>query len=384
MMKATRSFPTKGMLPEVFTAICVVATAFVVGMFIGKQSRDFLIETASPAAVLSGVEVAQPASGLRCPYVLEISLWQDAITRQQQFCTQLESLHGDSVPSKVQLDDQKALIRLDNVQGGSHSIYVMEGDDVVSRAFRETNHWEKREVAAVVEQLITVADRKGVSRSEVVFIDIGANLGTFTMAAAAAGFKVYAFEPMETNIAAIRHSICANKQFLNNVALIETGLGNEFQTCGLYSGDANVGDGFVNCDPSFRIDAEVHAKRNISKRQDLIVRRLDDLLGSSVMDSLKARVAVLKIDVEGFEPLVFEGAKKFLDVVHPEFLMTEVNVDNPIKVKQYMEYMSRWYDVHEEAFTGPILDLSTLQDPAQGGRRFAVNIFNLYLAAKSI
>jgi hypothetical protein len=53
-------------------------------------------------------------------------------------------------------------------------------------------------VNAGVDQLIETAEIKELERSEVVFIDIGAILGTFTIAAAAAGFKVYAFEPMET------------------------------------------------------------------------------------------------------------------------------------------------------------------------------------------
>ncbi len=287
-------------------------------------------------------------------------------------------------PTNVRLADQKSLVRLDYAQGGSHSIYVMEGDDVVSKSFRLTKHWEKREVTAVVDQLIATADKKGVSRSEVVFIDIGANLGTFAMAVAAAGFKVYAFEPMETNIAAIRYSLCANTQMINNVALIETGLGSEYKVCGLYSGAANVGDGFVNCDPNFKVDGPGLAHRNLAKRQDLIVRRLDDLLDASVMDSLKGRVAVLKIDVEGFEPLVFEGGKKFLDIVHPEYLMTEVNMDNPETVKSYLEYMSTWYEVREEAFNGPVLDLSSLKDPSQGGRSFVENTFNLYLVGKSV
>jgi FkbM family methyltransferase len=315
---------------------------------------------------------------LRCPYVPETTLWREAIHRQQQFCTEL-GLHGDNAPIKVQIDNQNTLVRVDNVQGGSHSIYVMEGGDVVSKSFRENKHWERRCVAAVVDQLIAVANKKDLPRSEVVFIDIGANLGTFSVAVAAAGFKVFAFEPMETNIAAIRYSLCANKHFINNVALIETGLGKEYQTCGLFSGNDNVGDGFVSCDANFDISL-----RNISKRQDLIVRRLDDLLDDSVIDSLKTRVAALKIDVEGFEPLVFEGAKKFLDVVHPEYLMTEVNTNNPDKVKAYLEYMSSWYEVHENAFNGPILDLSTLKSPSQGGRKFEISPFNLYLVAKPV
>ena len=57
-------------------------------------------------------------------------------------------------------------------------------------------------------------------RSEIVLIDIGANLGTFALAAAANGFSVYAFEPMLTNIRAVRQSICANG-FTDRITIVE-------------------------------------------------------------------------------------------------------------------------------------------------------------------
>jgi 2-polyprenyl-3-methyl-5-hydroxy-6-metoxy-1,4-benzoquinol methylase len=50
--------------------------------------------------------------------------------------------------------------------------------------------------------------KKANPNSEVVFMDIGANLGTFTLSAASLGFKVYAFEPMPSNINALRYAMC--------------------------------------------------------------------------------------------------------------------------------------------------------------------------------
>lgn len=54
------------------------------------------------------------------------------------------------------------------------------------------------------------------------------------------------------------------------------------------------------------------------------VVRLDDLL-ADWMPRLKGRVGALKMDTEGFEPWVVEGAQEFFRTVKPRFAQVEVS-----------------------------------------------------------
>jgi hypothetical protein len=55
-------------------------------------------------------------------------------------------------------------------------------------------------------------------------IDAGANVGWFTINAAAAGGAVAAFEAMAANIALLRASLCANPWLMDRIALYGVGL----------------------------------------------------------------------------------------------------------------------------------------------------------------
>lgn len=66
-------------------------------------------------------------------------------------------------------------------------------------------------------------------------MDIGANIGWFTLAAASRGYHVVAFEPFIDNQAAIDKSIIENPGFDNLIVLHKVALGTENITCGLYS-----------------------------------------------------------------------------------------------------------------------------------------------------
>ncbi len=52
-------------------------------------------------------------------------------------------------------------------------------------------------------------------------MDIGANIGTFTLSVAAHGFSVVAFGPMHSNAMAIRMSLCADEGMRRRVTLIQ-------------------------------------------------------------------------------------------------------------------------------------------------------------------
>lgn len=85
---------------------------------------------------------------------------------------------------------------------------------------------------SILEAMDLVRGRWGVPKQDMYFLDIGANLGTFSLSIASAGYKAVAVEPMHTNEIALRASVCAN-DMSDSITIIPRGLGDAEQVSGL-------------------------------------------------------------------------------------------------------------------------------------------------------
>jgi len=167
--------------------------------------------------------------------------------------------------------------------------------------------------------------------------DIGVNYGWITFTIASMGIDVYSFEPMQSNIRTLRTSLCLSPpEIRSHVTLFDFGLSNKEQECMILSLDNNIGDGQVICHE----DKEKAATFQLGKskvREIVKLRRLDDVLPTEqeADADLMSKIAVIKMDTEGHEPFLVEGAKEFFrkfkpPVVHSEFAsghMTSVHAD---------------------------------------------------------
>lgn len=120
-----------------------------------------------------------------------------------------------------------------------------------------------------------------------VFVDVGAHLGYFSMIAAQTASAVFAIEPQEFLIGRIHRNICANHY--DNVHILYAAAGNE--------------PGFV------RMPKIGHAGAKVGGDEGSLVPmvRLDDYFNG------ERTPTHLKIDTEGFEYQVLEGATKILE-----------------------------------------------------------------------
>jgi FkbM family methyltransferase len=126
------------------------------------------------------------------------------------------------------------------------------------------------------------------------FLDIGANIGYFSCLfgkIAGARGRVVAIEPEPQNNALLRENIRQNQ--LENVTVHACAIGAHECTAqlGIYKA-ANRGRHSLIDTASYRTTIEVP------------VRRLDDVVRDAAVNSW----ALLKMDVEGFEPFVLQGA----------------------------------------------------------------------------
>jgi FkbM family methyltransferase len=129
-------------------------------------------------------------------------------------------------------------------------------------------------------------------RGHVYFFDVGANLGQHTLFMADKADAVIAFEPYPQLQELIRQKIARNG--LTNVHIVPLALGEADETRQYYPGDAlNPGTG------TFAPRADDAAR----KPMPLEIRHGDRLCAAMNLPPID----LLKIDVEGFEPMVFRG-----------------------------------------------------------------------------
>jgi FkbM family methyltransferase len=168
------------------------------------------------------------------------------------------------------------------------------GDAYISKKIERAGVWEPFE-SKILLSLLGDGDQ---------VIDVGANIGWYAVSCArrvAPSGHVFAFEPDETNFAILCRNVGENAPTL--VTSERTALGRGAGTATIQHSADNLGD--------HRIRAFVQHGGERSAEGAVPVRSLDDYLDASNRFQLE-RLRVLKIDVQGFEAEVMQGAGKLL------------------------------------------------------------------------
>jgi FkbM family methyltransferase len=190
--------------------------------------------------------------------------------------------------------------------------------------------------AAFLPTLVELARGRGV------LYDVGAHIGFFSCAwLAAGGLAVEAFEPVPRNQSALQETFARNgwsaKTRLHGVALADSnGIG------ALKVNEADLGDtSLAYIDGLGGIDWRLRAGAYPEgKTLDVQIRRLDDLMTELSLPP----PALMKIDVEGGEAHVVEGAVRVLSVHRPTILAEVHNVYAGMQMVERLERLG--YTLH--------------------------------------
>ncbi|MEW5676306.1 FkbM family methyltransferase [Flavobacterium enshiense] len=155
------------------------------------------------------------------------------------------------------------------------------------------------------------------------FIDIGANIGLFSLLAAekvGASGKVISFEPFPNTFKRLTDNIELNK--LKNIDARNIGLSDKEDSLTFYYSDT----GF----DAWNSFAPTNDKR-LRKEISIGVSTLDNELES--VD--KSKVKFVKIDVEGWEKFVIQGGKQFFSEYSP-IVMVEFTEENTLNAGYFV------------------------------------------------
>lgn len=209
-------------------------------------------------------------------------------------------------------------VKIINAHGIKYILF--ESPDFITKMVNMTGQFELDLVFAT-EQVLN-------GRSGIV-LDIGANLGTYTIPLAARNpnLDIISFEPQQ----AIYYQLCGNVSInsLENVTAYNIAVGNTIDTIEIampdYMKEENIGA--FSLDPFVKTKTPTTAGRN----------RLVDIV---TVDSLELEnVCMIKIDVEGLEIDVLKGAEK-----------TIVSSGYPPIIFEAWTQYDWWEDKKEELF----------------------------------
>jgi FkbM family methyltransferase len=139
--------------------------------------------------------------------------------------------------------------------------------------------------------------------SDDIFLDIGANVGTYSVAALSKGSFVYSIEMDLNNSAVLFENIFLNK-FYNKSVILPFGVGSKDNLESIFYRDFTVGD----CLQSIGREAQIPTIKKNPFQIKQPIFSLDNLFKNL---SLKQPTKI-KIDVDGNEKFVLEGGKKVI------------------------------------------------------------------------
>ena len=165
----------------------------------------------------------------------------------------------------------------------------------------------------ILEILNRVSARGTDGQDDGVFIDVGANIGYYSLLAGKTAKKVYAIEPEELNFSILKKNTQSNG--LKNIELIKAAAGRRQGKVTIKRSKINPG-----------------AHKVAVGRGEIKMIKLDEMI--------KEKVDVIKIDVEGMEAEVIKGAKNLIEKWMPTIFL-EYGVNS--RDKGMIKFLRRVY-----------------------------------------
>jgi len=150
-------------------------------------------------------------------------------------------------------------------------------------------------------------------KADMVFADIGANQGEFSLFAAKRlqRGRVLAFEPVNIYQRQLKQNVALNT--FNNIETFDFGLSDQSMQMPIYSSDEGIGEN------------EGLASIFKSKERSRLVQQIELKVFDDILPAINvSRLDFMKIDVEGAELMVLKGARKSIETYRP-YIMLEVS-----------------------------------------------------------
>ncbi len=216
----------------------------------------------------------------------------------------------DSYGRTIQIN--KNLLNLNLLDQNSIKIYKMSVHtvhDIVSDTLEGGMLWEKQ----LLELMLLILKQRNEKST---IIDIGANIGFFTSFLASENHSILAIEAFQFNIDRLTSTICLNEGMRDQVQVIKAALSDTdgLKMC-MWSTNKEINNGNARLTPAFEGFKDFDNDKHVKCEEYVNAHTLDSLLFNVAGKfQLQERPIIMKMDVEGSETKVLQGAKQFLSL----------------------------------------------------------------------
>jgi FkbM family methyltransferase len=215
--------------------------------------------------------------------------------------------------------------QIKKVEHGKHVLRFIVDNSVTEKRVRNF-HTKEPDTLAWIEKF----------NSTDLFIDVGANVGTYTIfAAIVADVDVIAFEPESGNYQRLIDN-CIINEVDHQVRAFSIALSDHLAAERLFVRSSAVGGSLHSIDGNFGYDGL--PMRQLSHQQSVVGMRLDRF---PLPPELEGRHWCVKIDVDGLEHLVVNGMLDSLD--HIKSILVECNHNLDVHKKLLARLYDRGY-----------------------------------------
>lgn len=222
------------------------------------------------------------------------------------------SRYGEEMGSRLFERDACVSTRL--VPSFMICVYQKHKDIFVSDGILRTGSWEPL-ISVLIKNLL-----QKHSKNDVVFVDVGANLGIHGLYAAKLGYNVWAIEPQTDNLVKMFRSALISG-VTDRIKFVQNGVGEQRRNASMNVNLSNNGGSFVEVSNS-KIRRNEDDFRGYEYGVDMNIDygevSLEIILLSDIFEDIKSHTThkptgvVMKMDIEQFECRAFLGSPELL------------------------------------------------------------------------
>ena len=230
-------------------------------------------------------------------------IFENEIQEQNNFCNNPLKFSNFEFDKRIKLTSVK-------FNDKNFNMYVYKKGDSISNHIIKKKSWELISTYNILKALKYFSKKNKIKNKNIYIIDIGANIGWYTLTLGKLGYKIISFEPSKINYYILKKNYCINREL--KIILINKGLYNEDKRCNLYHFKGNKGNAIINCNKNTFTKKEI-------KEGEIILTKLDNYL-----PFIKGKnLLLIKIDAEGSEGKAFEGGIGLITQYQIPFILIE-------------------------------------------------------------